>query len=294
MGTETPGPYAAERETYANNITHALQQEGSVLRSCVNEIKDVTGKETYFDEVGPREARERDNDYSDIEPVQSKFQRRGIVWKTIYDGELTTDENTIRMLMDPTGIMTKNMVMALGRGIDKAIINAAFGPARLGEKGEGIEVWPQPGQHIPHGGTGLTVAKLRQARKNLSKNENSADEQSYIACTADQIDDLLGTVEVTSADYNSVKALTNGEVDTFLGFKFVKTQLMPLVPTTNIRRVGAWVESAINLGVIDDITTKIDWVAMKQAWLVVAKARIAASRMNAKKIVEIECLETPV
>ena len=48
----------------------------------------------------------------------------------------------------------------------------------------------------------------------------------YLVHNAAQLQNLLGQTQVTSADYNSVKALVNGELDTFLGFKFIHTELL--------------------------------------------------------------------
>ena len=43
----------------------------------------------------------------------------------------------------------------------------------------------------------------------------------YAAITAQGLGGLLNEEEITSVDYNNVKALVNGDVDTFGGFKFV-------------------------------------------------------------------------
>ena len=75
-------------------------------------------------------------------------------------------------------------------------------------------------------GVGLNVNSLRAVRKKFKTNEAIMKGEVLIfACSAAQTDDLLGETEVTSSDYAGVKALVNGEVDTFMGFKFVETEL---------------------------------------------------------------------
>ena len=74
----------------------------------------------------------------------------------------------------------------------------------------------------------MNVLTLRRTRKQFKQNEAIKKGEKLIFCwAAEQADDLLGSTSVTSSDFNSVKALVDGEVDTFMGFKFVETELLP-------------------------------------------------------------------
>ena len=81
--------------------------------------------------------------------------------------------------------------------------------------------------------SGLTLAKLRRTLQMFqeadawTEDSSAAGDQLVFACSSAQILNLLSTTEVTSYDYNSVKALVDGKVDTFMGFKFVRTELLP-------------------------------------------------------------------
>ena len=44
--------------------------------------------------------------------------------------------------------------------------------------------------------------------------------------------DMLQHTQVTSADYNTVKALAEGAVDTFMGFKFIMSNRLPIFSAT--------------------------------------------------------------
>jgi len=127
-------------------------------------------------------------------------------------------------------------------------------------------------------------------KKILDSNE-VGDEPRFIACTAQQIDDLLGTTEVTSTDYNSVKALVQGEVNTFLGFTFIRTELIDISGST--RSCIAWSRSGLLLGVGIDIETDISVRNdMSNAIQVYARATFGATRMYEEKVVEIQCTES--
>jgi hypothetical protein len=73
----------------------------------------------------------------------------------------------------------------------------------------------------------MNIKTLRAIKKKFSKNE--VEGEIVLIFTSDDEDSLLGTTEVTSADYNTVKALVNGAVDQFMGIRFVKTELLPVL-----------------------------------------------------------------
>lgn len=78
--------------------------------------------------------------------------------------------------------------------------------------------------------SGLTLAKLRAARTAMLK-LFAIDQDDVINCfvSAQQIDDLLGITEVVSSDFAVRKALVEGSVTTFLGFRFIQTERLPKV-----------------------------------------------------------------
>ncbi len=141
------------------------------------------------------------------------------------------------------------------------------------------------------GGTGLTLAKLQATKQLLDQAEVDPEAPRYLVCAASQIDtDLLSTTEVKSADYNSIRALVNGTVDTFMGFKFIRTEL--LTKTTTTRYCYAYAKGAIGMGVLSDLQSKIDQRSDKNyAWQVWDKMDMGATRVEEVQVVEIACYE---
>ena len=123
-------------------------------------------------------------------------------------------------------------------------------------------------------------------------NDVDEDEELFLACTGKQLTDLLNIEEVTSSDYNTVKALVKGEINQFMGFTFIRSER--IVTTTDIAYCFAWAKSGITLGLGADIHTRISERADKnyltQVWCGMS---IGATRMEEKKVVEIGCDETP-
>ena len=181
-------------------------------------------------------------------------------------------------------------MFALGRKIDDVIIAAASATSFTGETGTTAVALPAS-QKIAVGGTGLTVAKLRTAKRMLDEKEVDPEEPRFFACTAEQIDNLLGDTNVTSSDFNTVKALVEGTVDTYMGFKFMRTERLAK-PATD-RFCLAYAGSGLLLAVNKDIQGQIAPRADKSfAMYAYACLTCGATRMEEEKVVEVACLET--
>jgi tRNA U34 2-thiouridine synthase MnmA/TrmU len=111
---------------------------------------------------------------------------------------------------------------------------------------------------------------------------------------ANQLADLLGTTQITSSDYNSVKALVRGEIDTYMGFQFHTIGDRDeggLAVVSNERPVFVWHKNAVALAVGIDIRTTIDWIAEKRSWLVSADFSAGAVTIDEEGLVEISAYE---
>lgn len=281
-------------QQYSTNVGLLLQQRGSKLRDTVS-VGSYTGKAAKaVEQIGSVTAQPRTSRHSDTPLISTPHDARW-VFPTDYEwADLIDDQDKLRMLIDPTSPYAINGAYALGRAMDNLIISAALGTAKTGENGTTSTVFDTANQQVTVGGTptGLTVDKLRTAKKILLANEVDVEmDPLYIAVTAKQLDDLLGTTQVTSSDYNTVKALVQGQVDTFMGFKFIHTELLGVNGSSH-RRVVAWAKSGLHLGMWNDINSKIDQRADKSyATQVYVKGTFGATRTEEKKIVEILCAE---
>jgi len=143
----------------------------------------------------------------------------------------------------------------MGRAQDEAIIAAINGTAYTGVDGSTSVALPSTCK-IAHGSAGLTIAKLRTAKKMLDEANVDPMEPRFIAVTAEQVEDLLSTTEVTSIDYNTVHSLVQGSIDTFMGFKFIQTELLADDGTSRLCPV--WARSGVLLSVGAEPNSSID------------------------------------
>ena len=112
----------------------------------------------------------------------------------------------------------------------------------------------------------------------------------FIVVSPRQITDLLGTTEVTSSDFNTVKALANGEINSFLGFNFIVSNRLSIASSK--RSCIAFAQDGITLAVGKDVSARIDERADKSyATQVYYCMSIGATRMEEEKVVEIEAHE---
>ena len=212
---------------YRANVEHLLQQKGSVLRPFVR-VESQNAEFEFYDRIGQTSAQEVTGRHQDTPLITVPHDRRRCSLRDFDWAELIDRPDRIRLLIDPTSPYAQNAGFALGRKMDEIIIAGAFDTVYTGKTGASTVTFPAGQQiavnYVESGGatnSGLTIGKLRKAKEMLDAAETDPSDPRYIICTAKQIHDLLTSTEVTSADFNSVKALVQGDVNTFMGFTFV-------------------------------------------------------------------------
>ena len=273
-------------EQYSANIQMLSQQMGSLLRDKVR-VESVVGKNAFFDQVGSVTAVLKTSRHSDTPQIDTPHSRRRVSLGDYEFADLIDQQDKVRLLIDPTSSYAQAAAMAMGRAMDDVIITAALGTAYTGETGTGTES-VQTG--VVKGTTGLTVAKLILAKDLLDKADVDPSIPRHVMCGPEQLGNLLGDSEVTSSDFNTVKALVQGELDTYLGFKFTVTNRLP--KSGNDRTCIAYAEDGLLLGIGKDISARIDERADKSyATQVYYCQSIGATRMESAKVVPIVAVE---
>ena len=277
-------------EQYKSNVFHLAQQKGSRLRDAVR-TETVVGKAHFFERIGSTAALKRTSRHSDTPRVDTPHSRRKVTMDDYDWADLIDNEDKVRMLISPSSEYAQAGAWAMGRAMDDAIIDAASGNAFGGVAGGSTVALPSA-QKIVHGSAGLSVTKLIEAKEILDANSVDPEEPRYCVVTSKQLSDLLAITQITSADFNSVKALVQGEIDTFMGFKFIRTERLDTNSSSN-RLVLAFAQSGIGLAVGQDINTRIYERADKNyATQVFLSMTIGATRIEDEKVVEIECTES--
>lgn len=276
---------------FTTNVELLLQQKTPVYADCT-EMRSYQGEaaqvvKQFGDvEFSTKLARHGDTTFADIEHKQRW------IFPTDYTLALPIDkEDELRMLNSPQSPYVEAMRAAWARRWNTVVRDAALGNAQTGKNGATVTAFDTANQQIAAGAAGLTITKLRTAREILLGNNVDPSEEMYLVTTPKQVTDLLESTEVTSSDYNSVKALVSGQVDTFLGFKF-KLDTNLGVDGSSDRRCFAWAKSGIVCGTWNGLMTRIDERPDKEYLTqVFMSGTIGATRTQEEKVVEILCAE---
>jgi hypothetical protein len=204
--------------------------------------------------------------------------------------DLIDKRDQVRTLIDPTSSYAQAAAFALGRAMDDEIISAISGNAFSGETGSTTVALPSAQKITESGTDGLTSAKLRSAKEKFDSASVDPSIPRYIVVGPKQISDLLGTIEVTSSDFNTVKALSNGEINTFLGFNFVVSNRLSIASSK--RLCLAYAMDGVKLALGQDLMSRIDELPNKgYATQVYNCMSIGATRMEESKVVTIQAHE---
>ena len=275
-------------EQYSANIQMLSQQMGSLLKDAVRN-ESVVGKDAYFDQIGKVTAQIKASRHSDTPQIDTPHSRRRVALADYEFADLIDQQDKVRLLIDPTSSYAKAAAYAMGRATDDVIIAAALGTANTGVAG-GTPVGMLPA-NITAVGTGgantMNIAKLALAKARLDIGDVDPSIKRHIIVSPTEISDLLNSTTVTSSDFNTVKALVQGEIDSFMGFKFHVSNRLTLNGNGDTQCI-AFAEDGLLLGVGKDVTAKIDERADKSyATQVYYCQTIGATRMEEAKVISV-------
>jgi hypothetical protein len=310
----------------------AFQQTESKLQPYF-EQETQNEEYQYFDRIGVAEAmqdattRFGDNPNSNIE-----HDRRRIGLLDYELGKYIDEKDLKRVLTDPMNAYTQALLASGKRKIDDIIIDSFFGTSHAGKAGgtsltfpvadtvedqAGITVGSKSAGDITTGGaytlgaantegfsvgadygaqdSGLTLSKLKAARATMLRLQ-SIDQDDVVNCfiTHRQVMDLLGIKEVINSDYATRAALAEGKVTTFMGFRFIQCERLPLSGTDgDERRVIVATPKALKLSLGTALKGDVWRVpAKKNIPYIYFKMCAGASRMWGEVAGEIRCNES--
>jgi hypothetical protein len=249
MSDQLPTYFETE---YSKNWEMLAQQMDSRLGAAVTPTT-ITGKRRKFnqlDEGEMSEVTERKGDTPDGDSTGTAYW----IFRRKFEKVITFDEDDevqLGTIALPDSDEVASMTYASNRTKDRVIIQAFDGTRYIGENGTTSDAFDTDFSiavdYVASGSTansGLTLAKISQAKKLLDEAEVE-DGERYFVHSAQQLQDMLLVDKMTSEDYASVKALVDGKIDRFLGFKFVRTELLSRNTSTDIRTCFAWHKSGI-------------------------------------------------
>lgn len=278
-------------QQFDSTFRHLAQQMQSRLRGFVRVETGIVGESKSINRLGKRKMQRRLSRHGDTPLNDQPHSTRYIDLVDYEDGDMVDDQDKLRMLVDPTSDYLRSMVAAANREQDIVIIDALGGQSR--SKTGGMIDLPAS-QKIAVGGTGLTKAKIIQAKKMFRQNEADEEngEELVMIYSSDALTDVLSDTTLTSADFLAGKMLQEGSLKgKWMGFNWIPSEQLPKVGNT--RYLYAFAKSGVALGIGQDMVHKVGPDPTKGFNnRVYIKESIGATRVEEEKVVEIACDES--
>ncbi len=276
-------------QEFGATFRHLAQQKLSRLEMCVSIESGIKGMSKSINRLGQRSAKRRLTRHGDTPINDQPHSTRFVDLYDWEDGDMVDDQDKIRMLTDPTSEYQVAMVASMNRAKDDVLIDAMTGNSR---STTGNIVLPAS-QKIAVGGTGLTKAKIIQAKKIFRSNEADEEngEELFFGYSSTALSDVLTDTQLTSADYLAVQMLQNGTLKgRWMGFTWVPSERFRKSAST--RFLPVWAKSGVVLGKGEDIVTEVGKDPGKGFNVrIYCKQSLGGVRAEEEKVVEVACNE---
>jgi len=264
-------------------VKQAYQAKAELV-GAVRQRRGIEGSTAKFPKVGKGVATLR-VPQTDVTPLNVDFSQVTATMEDWNAAEYSDIFMQQKVNFDERQELVQVVANAIGRRQDQLIIDAL----------EGSSTSLTVANSIGGANSNLNVAKLREAKKLLDKN-NVPPQDRHIVLHANNLAALLSETEVTSTDFNTVKALVSGEVNTYLGFTFHvlgdRTEGGLSIDGSSDRTVMAFHKSSIGYAEGIGPKTEINYVPEKTSFLVNAMFSAGAVAIDAEGIVDITCRES--
>ncbi|NRA79849.1 MAG: hypothetical protein HRU18_16715 [Pseudoalteromonas sp.] len=276
-------------QEFDSEVKHEYQGTKS-LRDTVTIRTGVVGDAYKFTRMGKGLANQKASQ-ADVTPMDISHGRQTANLENWNAPEYTDIFDQAEVNFDEKSELATVIAKALGRREDQLVIDALASVTFAATNDEN----PDTGRVFDISGTrNFDLSAIRSAAAHLDDIE--ADEADrHLVMRSQAMAKLLEDSTVTSSDFNSVKALINGELDTFMGFKFHKIGTRKeggLPGVAADREAFAYHKSAIGLAIGMDMKTTVDWIAQKTSWLANGMFKAGAIAREAQGIVKIQYNET--
>lgn len=314
-------------QQYKDNVIHLAQQKGSRLRDCVLNQPDIVGLNYYFERIGATGVILKQSRHTPTPLISTPHSRRRVSMNTTQWADVIDNDDKLKLLIEPESqyvIAGKN---AMGRATDDFIIDGALQQAFSGTDGQTAVSFPA-GQIVSDANinnlssvdTGsndsgqLSPQRLLAAKLLFDQADVDPDEERYIVVSPTAIQTMLSHAVTNSADYNTIKALAEGAVDTFVGFKFVMSNRLPTasatafgpyertnyasspwtsgngVSATTDRLCFAWAHTGIGFALQEDVKVEIAKdPSLSFATRVYMEMVMGATRIEEARVVAVPC-----
>lgn len=276
---------AAQAE-FDSEVKHAYQG-AALLNGSVKTRRNVVGSTYNFRTSGKGIAKQK---ASSAEVIPMNVTRANVV-ATLADWHASDytdifDQATVNF--DEKQELAKSVAMAMGRRSDQIVYDAMGLSANVAAVGTNV------------GGTasGMNLDKVLRASKILN-GAGAPMQGRHLLINARGLEQCLLISQFSSADYNNLRALQSGEINTFAGFMWhvmddrnaAGEEGGLSVPSGSLRQAFAWHQDSVGFAVGIDIATEINYVPQKTSYLTTGKFKAGSIIIEAVGVQGIQFTE---
>ena len=256
-------------------------QASRALAGLTRERANVEGNQVKFPKIGKGTATVR-VPQTDVTPLNVTYSQVTASMSDYIAAEYSDIFSQQKVNFDERRELVQVVGAAIGRRMDQLVLDA------LNASGTSLTVATSNGGAASN----MNIEKLIEAKKLLDAN-NVPSEGRCMIIHANNLAGMLGETQITSADFASVKALVQGDIDTFLGFKFVTIGDRDEggLPLPSTRTCFAFHRDALGMGIGMNQKSEINYVPEKTSFLVSSMFSAGAVAIDDDGIVKISCTE---
>ncbi len=274
---------------FDNEVKHEFQGVAT-LRNTVTIRTNVVGGSYKFARMGKGMANQKASQ-ADVIPMNISHTRPTATLENWEAPEYTDIFDQAEVNFDEKVELAETIAGGLGRREDQIIIDACTAVTFAATNDQN----PATGRVLDISATrNFDFEVIRAAATHLNEIEAGKSDRHFVI-QASCLEEMLGVTAITSADYNNVKALINGDIDTFMGFKWHVIGIRGeggLPGVTGDEIAYAYHKSALGYAVGLDQMTTVDWVAHKTSWLCNGLLKSGAIAREPQGIVKVIYDET--
>lgn len=265
---------------FDSEVKQAYQAE-SILRGTMRTRTGVAGNTVKFPKIGKGVATAR-TPQADVTPLNVTYAQVTATMEDYIAAEYSDIFMQSHINFDERSELVQVVSKSIARRMDQLMIDALNAATGTSTVATGV------------GGTtsNMNIDKLRATAKAMNE-KNVPSEGRNLLMHASQLDALLGETEVTSSDFASVKALVQGEIDTFMGFKILTMGDRDEggIPKPSTRTCFAWHKDSMGYAESMSQKTEVNYVPQKTSFLVASMFSAGSVAIDAEGIVKISCTE---
>ena len=267
-------------DLFDSEVKQAYQAE-SVLRGTMRTRTGVAGNTVKFPTIGKGVATVR-VPQTDVTPLNVTYGQVTATMEDFIAAEYSDIFQQSHINFDERSELVQVVSKSIARRMDQLMIdalNAAGGTTAVATT-------------IGGNASNMNIEKLRATAKAMNQN-NVPSEGRHLLMHASQLDALLGETEVTSQDFASVKALVQGEINTFMGFNIltVGNRDEGGLPKPSTRTCFAWHKDSMGYAESMAQKTEVNYIPEKTSFLVSSMFSAGSVSIDGAGIVKIACTE---